>query len=237
VGSLLTGKVKLAAHFLVTRKIDMKTVLYTALALIAIAGLESGCINLDRSRDIGNPNVSGRTLALQVCSSCHGVDGNSTSPAFPKLAGQQEDYLAAQLKFFRGHDRADPAGSEYMWGISRKLTDDQIKGLASYFSQQKNAPNIVGDAATAAAGKAIFENGIPDKEVTACAACHGATAGGNGTFPRLAGQHADYMMKQLHVLSETDQRPAGAMMKPLIHGLTPANMTAVTTYLQGLSAN
>lgn len=214
----------------------MKTAVYTMLAM-AIVSLGGGCANLDRSRDLGNPNVSGRTLALQVCSSCHGVDGNSTSPAFPKLAGQQEDYLIAQLKFFRDHNRSDPAGSEYMWGISRKLTDEQIKGLAAYFSQQKDAPNVAGDPATAAAGKAIFENGIPDKGVGACAGCHGASGMGNGTFPRLAGQHANYMIKQLHVLSETDQRPAGAMMKPLVHGLTSSDLVAVTTYLQGIPPN
>lgn len=204
---------------------------------IAIAVLGSGCVNLERSRDLGNPNVSGRTLALQVCSSCHGVDGNSTSPAFPRLAGQQQAYLIAQLKFFRDHNRSDPAGSEYMWGISRKLTDEQIEGLATYFAQQKAAPNVAGDAVTAAAGKAIFENGIPDKGVAACAGCHGPSAMGKDVFPRLAGQHANYMIKQLHILSETNQRPAGAMMKPLVHGLTSADLAAVTAYLQGVATN
>lgn len=214
----------------------MKTALYTAFAL-AVASLASGCANLERSRDIGNPNVAGRTLALQVCSSCHGVDGNSTSPNFPRLAGQQEAYLVAQLKFFRGHDRSDPAGSEYMWGLSRKLTDRQIEELARYFSQQKATPNAAGDAASVAAGKAIFENGIADKGVAACAGCHGTSAMGNGTFPRLAGQHAHYMIRQLHVLSETSERPAGAVMKPLVHGLTSSDMVAVAAYLQGIPPN
>ena len=172
---------------------------------------------------------------MQVCSNCHSVDGNSINPNFPKLAGQQEDYLVAQLTYFRSHNRADPEGSEYMWGIARKLTDEQIKGLATYFSQQKDAPNVAGDPALVATGKAIFENGIPKEEVAACAGCHGASGMGNGTFPRLAGQHKDYMIKQLHILSQTDQRPAGAMMKPLVHGLTPSDMVAVTTYLQGIS--
>lgn len=212
----------------------MKTVLYPALAL-AIASLGIGCSTLDRSRDLGNPMVPAKTLAMQVCSNCHGVDGNSISPNFPKLAGQQEDYLVAQLTYFRSHNRADPAGFEYMWGITRKLTDEQIKGLATYFSQQKTAPNVVSDPATVAAGKDIFENGIPNKEVAACAGCHGPSGKGNGTFPRLAGQHAGYMMKQLYVLSQTDQRPAGAMMKPLVHGLTSTDMVAVTAYLQGIS--
>lgn len=210
----------------------MKTALHTTLAL-AVATLAVGCSSLERSRDTGDSRVSGRTLAMQVCSNCHGIDGNSINPNFPKLAGQQEDYLVAQLKYFRGHDRSDPEGSEYMWGIARKLTDEQIKGLATYFSRQKDAPNVVGNAALVAEGRSIFENGIPKEQVAACAGCHGQAGMGKGTFPRLAGQHADYMIKQLHILSQTDQRPAGAVMKPLVHGLTPKDMVAVTTYLQG----
>ena len=213
----------------------MKTVVYTALAL-TVASLEIGCSNLERSRDTGDPHVSAKTLAMQVCSNCHGVDGNSVSPNFPKLAGQQEDYIVAQLTYFRSHNREDPAGFEYMWGISKKLTDDQIKGLAAYFSQQKTAPNIAGNPAVAATGKTIFETGIPGKDVSACSGCHGETALGNGIFPRLADQHADYMIKQLHVLKDTNQRPAGEMMKPLVHGLKPADVIAVTTYLQGISS-
>lgn len=213
----------------------MKTALYTTLALAIASLVIGGCSNLERSRDIGNPQVQGKTLAMQVCSNCHSVDGNSINPNFPKLAGQQEDYLVAQLTYFRSHNRSDPEGSEYMWGIARKLTDEQIKGLATYFSQQKDAPNVAGDAALVAEGKALFENGNPKEEVAACAGCHGAQGMGNGTFPRLAGQHKDYMIKQLHILSQTDQRPAGAMMKPLVHGLTPSDMVAVTTYLQGIS--
>jgi cytochrome c553 len=211
----------------------MKTALYTTLA-IAIATLGVGCSNLERSRDLGNPQVHGKTLAMQVCSDCHGMDGNSINPNFPKLAGQQEDYLIAQLTNFRSHNRADPEGFQYMWGIARHLTDEQIKGLAAYFSQQKDAPNAAGDPALTATGKDIFENGIPKEKVAACAGCHGANGMGNGTFPRLAGQHKNYMMKQLYILSQTDERPAGAMMTPLVHGLTSKDMVAVTTYLQGI---
>lgn len=212
----------------------MKTAFYTTLAL-AIASLGIGCSSLERSRNFGNPQVLGKTLAMQVCSSCHSMDGNSVNPNFPKLSGQQEDYLVAQLTNFRSHNRADPEGFQYMWGITRKLTDEQIKGLATYFSQQKDTPNVAGDPALVATGKSIFENGIPKEEVAACAGCHGASGMGKGTFPRLAGQHKDYMIKQLYVLAQTDERPAGAMMKPLIHGLTSSDMAAVTTYLQGIS--
>ncbi|HET8874970.1 MAG TPA: cytochrome c, partial [Casimicrobiaceae bacterium] len=104
----------------------------TAVALLALAG----CSSLERSRDVGDPLVDGRTLAMQVCSNCHGIDGDSISPNFPRLAGQPSEYLAAQLKSFRAKDRRDPAGFEYMWGLSRKLTDPQIDAIAAYFHAQ-----------------------------------------------------------------------------------------------------
>ncbi|HXN09805.1 MAG TPA: c-type cytochrome, partial [Steroidobacteraceae bacterium] len=98
------------------------------LILAAAFGVAAaGCTSLDRSRDLGNPAVPGTALAEQVCSLCHGVDGNSVSPAFPRLAGQQATYLKNQLVGFRSHHRADPAGTEYMWGLSHHLTDQQIE--------------------------------------------------------------------------------------------------------------
>src|SRR5690348_11980605 len=104
--------------------------------LAIVASLATGCANEPRSRDTANPNVSGETLALQVCSNCHGVTGNSRSPMFPNLAGQQDAYIVAQLTGFRAHSRRDPAGFEYMWGLSHKLTDNQIKELAAHFAAQ-----------------------------------------------------------------------------------------------------
>ncbi|HET7780480.1 MAG TPA: cytochrome c, partial [Rudaea sp.] len=119
----------------------MKTV---TLSLLTIAiGLAVGCANLPRSRDLANPDVSGQTLAQQVCSNCHGVTGTATSPNFPNLAGQQEVYLSNQLHELRGHSRRDPAGFEYMWGISRTLTDKQIQELAAYFAAQKPRPQPI----------------------------------------------------------------------------------------------
>ena len=112
----------------------------TAIALAAALAL-AGCANIERSRDVGNPDVAGRTLAMQVCSNCHGVDGNSISPNFPRLAGQPAPYIAMQLKSFRAHQRSDPAGFVYMWGLSRKLTDAQIAGIAAHFHDSTPTAN------------------------------------------------------------------------------------------------
>lgn len=204
--------------------------LVAMLAALALAG----CANVERSRDTGNPSVAGKTLALQVCSNCHGVDGNSNSPNFPRLAAQPEPYLVTQLKSFRGHDRRDPAGFEYMWGLSRKLTDAQIDGIAAYFHDATARPNVAGSGVAAANGKAIFEHGLPDQHVPACASCHGENGEGHDQFPRLAGQHADYVRKQLVVFQRTDERPEGAVMKVVAHELAPMQITAVAEYVQGI---
>jgi cytochrome c553 len=194
--------------------------------------LAGGCANPERSRDLGNPSVPPHVTAVQVCSNCHGADGNSISPNFPRLAAQQSAYLVAQLEGFRSHQRADPEGFEYMWGISRKLTDEQIKGLADYFASQSSIPNTAPvDAAKLAAGKMIFEDGIPAKDIPPCQTCHGSKAEGMATFPRLAGQHGDYLIKQLDVFRDTEGRP-GTPMKQVTHTLAANEIEAVAAYLQ-----
>jgi cytochrome c553 len=214
-----------------------RTQLVHVLALAAAVAVSVGCSTVERSRDIGNPAVSGATLAAQVCSNCHGIDGNSTSPNFPRLAGQPEAYVTLQLKSFRGHGRRDPAGFEYMWGLSRVLTDAQIDGLAAYFSAQTPKPNPAGGGTLSEAGKAIFNEGLPDQHVPACTACHGANAAGHDQFPRLAGQHADYVVKQLIVFQRSDERPEGAVMKVVAHELRPAQIAEIAAYVQGLTSN
>jgi len=211
----------------------MKTV---TLGLLAIAvGLAAGCANVQRSRDLDNPEVSGRTLAEQVCSNCHGMTGTATSPNFPNLAGQQEVYLSNQLHQLRGHSRRDPAGFEYMWGISRTLTDKQIQELAAYFAAQTPRPqSIEGSTAQIEAGRPIFNDGIPAKGIPPCHSCHGPAGAGNEKFPRLAGQHADYLVKQLTVFQRTDERPEGSIMKTVAHELTRENIIDVAAYLQAM---
>ena len=211
----------------------MKT-LRLAVTLAAVLGAAAGCASPERSRTLNDPAVPAQVIAQQVCSNCHGIDGNSVSPNFPRLAAQQPAYLAGQLKGFRDHHRSDPAGFEYMWGLSRRLTDNQIQGLAAYFSAQKPAHNAPGDAALAALGAEVFAHGVPTKGIPPCQGCHGDHAQGNASFPRLAGQHADYIEKQLLVFQRTDERPEGAIMKTVAHLLTRENMAAVANYLQGL---
>lgn len=221
---------------LASNKKSSIAVRFSALALgLAGLGLAAGCANLERSRDLNNPKVSATVMAQQVCSNCHGITGDAPSANFPRLAGQTETYLVNQLKGFRSHNRTDPAGNEYMFGLSRHLTDEQIEGLAKYYAQQ--TPKAMPRSASPellALGKKIFEDGIADQNVIACASCHGPKGQGMDAFPRLAGQHAEYIVKQLDVFQFTQGRP-GTPMEMVTHPLTGSHKEAVAAYLQSLS--
>ena len=212
----------------------MKKIFLTLAA--ALAAMGSGCSNLERSRDLANPNVPPAVTAAQVCSICHGLDGNSISPNFPRLAGLLPGYLVTQLENFRSHQRSDPPGFIYMWGISHKLTDNQIKGLADYFAKQVPKPNAPVATQQMIAGREIFEKGVPAKETPPCITCHGTKAEGVANFPRLAGQHQDYTMKQLLVFQVTEGRP-NTPMKQITHLLSNQEMKAVAGYLQAFPSD
>lgn len=203
----------------------------TALLVTVIC---TACSTSERSRTLGDANVSGRTVALQVCATCHGATGLSTSPTFPNLAGQQANYLVTQLKSFRSHRRSDPKGHEYMWGMSSPLTDEQIAALSDYYASQKPAQIKSEHSLRNLDGREIYEKGITATGVVACISCHGAQAVGNAKFPRLAGQHADYLVKQLQIFATTNTRPDGVAMKGIAHALTAQNMKDVAEYLQSM---
>jgi cytochrome c553 len=166
---------------------------------------------------------------LHVCSSCHGPDGRSISPTFPDLAGQQKDYIVAQLQAFRDKTRADPHAQTYMWGMAARLSDPTIDGIAAYYASQ--AP-VAGDPSASpeiAAGKKIFTEGIPSESVPACMACHGQKAEGNGPIPRLAGQHQAYLARQLEAFASMAR--ANEIMHENSKELTPEQISEVTAYL------
>ncbi|WP_446902051.1 c-type cytochrome [Burkholderia sp. YIM B11467] len=207
----------------------MNKVAHIVSLAMVLAG--AGCHDLERSRQVDNPAVPGKTIALQVCSNCHGATGVSVSPMFPKLAGQRKEYLVDQLTDFKSHARADPNAKRYMWGFTH-LTDRQIDELAAYFSGQEAVPGEAGDRTLLDAGKAIFVGGLPDKGVAACIGCHGQHGEGMSRFPRLAGQHADYVVKQLTIFRETETRPRGAIMKSVCANMTEQDMRAVAAYVE-----
>lgn len=171
--------------------------------------------------------------AVHVCASCHGDFGRSADSRYPALAGQPREYTIRQLKDFRDKARAETDVQAYMWGISALLTDAAIEGLSDYYAQQEPRPGRATNAALQARGREIFTRGIPAQKVRACASCHGERAEGASGFPRLAGQHADYLVRQLKVF-RTPLRPHGVIMKNETRSLNEAQMRAVASYLQSL---
>ena len=166
------------------------TVAAIALATIGVRDVHSATLVVPP-----DPSTMGTTaLVSTACSKCHGVNGVSISPLFPILAAQLPGYIEAELKLFRIRGRSDPRARAFMWGIARGLTDEQIKGVARYFSGQ---PPVKGEGssnpALAGKGKLMYENGAPERDIEACTVCHGHSGQGINTQPRLAGQHRDYV--------------------------------------------
>ena len=170
-----------------------------------------------------------KALATGVCSACHGPEGHSISPVFPNLAGQQPAYIILQLEAFRSHARGDPNAQAYMWGMASQLSDVTIKGLADYYAAQKPAPGEAADPALLAEGKSIYTQGIPAQGVPACASCHGPNAAGAGAFPRLAGQHSDYLVAQL-VGFQSGTRANAPIMANVVRTMSAQQMKAAAAY-------
>jgi cytochrome c553 len=169
-------------------------------------------------------------VAGQVCSNCHGPGGLSQSPLFPRLAGQQPLYLAAQIRAFQTKTRSDPEAHNYMWGMATLISEPMVDALAQYYSRQAPAPGTPGDAALIAKGQKLFEQGVPERGIAACASCHGPDAAGRSIFPRLAGQHAAYLRRQLEVIQK--QLRNSPIMHGIIKDLKPDEIKAVAEYLQ-----
>jgi len=168
--------------------------------------------------------------AVHVCAACHGEAGRSTNPLVPSLAGQMREYTIRQLKDFRSQSRAETDIQAYMWGVSALLTDDQIEGLADHYAAQTPAAAKSTNPKLEAAGKKLFDDGLPAKGVRPCAACHGTNAEGAAGFPRLAGLNAKYVVRQLTAF-RTPLRPHGVVMKQEIQALSDAQMKAVAAYV------
>jgi len=190
-----------------------------------------GCTGSNEERAQETAPMSAIAMADNVCSLCHGLTGESVSPLVPKLAGQQKDYLTSQLTDFTQHGRTDAAGNRYMGGLTH-LTGTQIVELADYFSSQ-SAMKAQADTPDAR-GESIFRQGLPQTGIAACSSCHGVDGRGNGLVPRVAGQHAMYMARQILRLHQREQGTPGAAMKPTEHALSQADAESVAQYMTTL---
>jgi cytochrome c553 len=169
---------------------------------------------------------------VETCGTCHGVNGRSISPTFPNLAGQTAPYIELQLHAFKDQTRADPDAQAYMWGMASQLSDTIISALGGYFAAQPAAKGTPGNAALIAQGKTLFEQGVPARQIPPCATCHGPKAEGMVTFPRLADQHAPYLLKQLLVIQSVLR--TAPVMHGVVKDLTRDQMQALVAYLESI---
>src|ERR1700722_5511829 len=209
-------------------------VIRKAVATLSTGLLMVGIAHATEANTDGLTDAQKTTLqkTIETCSACHGLDGRSVAPTFPNLAAQTAPYIELQLRAFKDQTRADPDAQAYMWGMASQLNDASINGLAAYFSKQSAAGGKTGNATLIAQGKQIFMEGVPGRQIPACASCHGAQAHGNGPFPRLAGQHAPYLLKQLLVIQSVLR--TAPVMHGVIKDLTRDQMQAVVAYLESI---
>ena len=179
-----------------------------------------------------------------TCIGCHGVNGNSMVPSFPKLAGQSEIYLLKQLQDFKSGARIDGM----MTGMVAPLTDADMANLAAYYAAQSVSKGVAKKDANIALGQKIYRGGKKETNVTACIACHGPQGKGipSAGFPALSSQHAAYVSKQLKLFRQDSinaqtgvSNPSRAndyegMMINFTKSLTNAEIDAVSEYIAGL---
>ena len=179
-----------------------------------------------------------QTIAKDVCSACHGIDGNSTTPVNPSVAAQPAEYISLQLAHFQAGLRVNPV----MQAMAATLKPEDVKALGAYYSQQKPKGLAAKDAALAKAGQKLFRGGDTAAGIPACAACHAPNGAGIAkNYPRLAGQHADYTIAQLKAF-KAGERGAdkdgkdinGRIMAMVAAKMTDAQMKAVAEYTSGL---
>jgi cytochrome c553 len=170
-----------------------------------------------------------------ICTACHGVDGNSAVPNWPKLAGQHEKYLVRQVTLIKSGDRQVPE----MLGIVPSLSDQDIEDLAAYFASQEVTPGVA-DETKVTLGERLYRAGNAESGVPACMSCHGPAGEGNplAGYPALAGQHSVYTNKMLTGFRAgenygQDDAPSG-IMNGSASELSDEEIEAVASYIQGL---
>ena len=175
-----------------------------------------------------------REIVEDACSFCHGERGEASNPIYPRLAAQNRDYLIKQLKNFRDGKRK----SDIMNEQAADLTDAQIAALAEWFSKQPPLahplPKDEQERLLYKVGEYVYKFGDPYADIPPCMTCHGKQGEGNARLPRLAGQHRQYIIKQLKAFSKRKRTNDNAIMHAIVRKLSPLAMQGVALYLSTL---
>lgn len=175
---------------------------------------------------------SARPAGSAVCAACHGADGNSVIPVNPSLAGQHPEYLYKQLRDFKSGARGNPL----MAGVVAGLSDADMRNLAAYYAMQQPRAGAARDVTLVTAGQKLYRGGNATSGVAACAGCHSPDGAGiPAQYPRLKGQHPDYMLVQLKAFRAGERaNDNSAMMRSIAARMTEREMQAVAEYIAGL---
>ncbi len=202
-------------------------------SLFALAGLALASTQLQAESLVDGSADAGKARAL-TCTACHGPEGNSASPLWPNIAGQNAPYLLAQLKAFKDGSRVDPLMSSQ----AMILSDEDMANLAVYFESLPAAAQSLADENLLDRGQALYRGGNKEDEASACLACHGPTGRGNpaAIYPALQGQHAAYTAKQLNAFADGARTTDGKthMMQDIAANLDKDDIAALSSYVQGL---
>lgn len=199
--------------------------------LAALALLSTSSTFAEGDAPAAGDAAQGKTKSA-VCAACHGADGNSANPMWPKIAGQHPAYIEKQLADFKEKRRNDPTMSP----MAAPLSEQDMKDLAAYFSAQAAKPGSA-NAEKVDLGKTIYKGGNLATNVTACAACHGPTGKGNpaSNYPSINGQHAAYTAKQLKDFKASNrENDPSNIMRDIAKRMSEAEIEAVSEYISGL---
>jgi len=208
---------------------------YLRAAMVTAGVLVCGAVAA-QTQGKGDP-AKAQQIVTQVCSACHGADGNSPLPVNPSLAGQHPEYTLRQLMGFRSQggkpaERPNPVMSPMV----ASLSPEDMDNLAAYFAVQKPKPAVAGNAELVALGRSIYRGGLAAKGVAACASCHSPNGAGiPAMFPRLSGQHAQYTTETLKAYrAGTRANDPNGMMRATAQKLSDREIAALAEYIAGL---
>lgn len=171
-----------------------------------------------------------KEIVQAKCFICHGVDGESSSPVFPRLSGQHANYVARQLADYHSGRRK----SDTMRPMVEDLSPADFVALGRYFESRTPVAHQPDDAGLAQVGRFIFERGNPYAGIPSCASCHGQNGHGTDALPRLAGQHAQYLEQQLKRFNSRERTNDNAVMSAVASKLTELEAKAVSAYISGM---
>ena len=200
-------------------------------ALLAMPAMSSFAAGEAAPAPAAKPDlVKGEATYAAVCVSCHGANGNSGTPAYPKLAQQHPEYLVKQLQEFKSGKRKNAI----MQGFAAMLSEDDMKNVAYWATSKKEAPGFAKEKELVTMGERIYRGGIADRQVPACAGCHSPNGAGiPSQYPRLSGQHSDYTAAQLTAFRD-GVRTNSIQMSQVATKLNDKEIRAVADYISGL---